>query len=174
MIELFVEGIAFDKYKKTVVLLRDGMRRFYVPIWIGPAEAMAIQMELEGKQPPRPMSHDLIRNILADLNAELANVVINDYRQDESLGTGIYYASIIINYRNLRHEIDARPSDAIALALRLKAAILVEDRVVEEAAIPMHKTHQSPPSRPPSQEDIDRFINLLDGVDLSGQSINDE
>lgn len=166
MIEMVVEGIAIDQSNKTLVLLRDQERKVYLPIWIGPAEAMSIQMELENKQPPRPMTHDLMSNILKELGVALERVTVNDYRDT------VYYATLTLSTKAGLQEVDARPSDAIALALRSKATIFVEERVAEEAAIPMK---EAPPEQAPtSRDEIDRFMKLIEGVDLSGSEVGKE
>ncbi len=169
MIEVCVEGIAIDQQNKTLVLLRDMEKTLYLPIWIGPAEAMSIQMELEHKQPPRPMTHDLMSNILRELGIGVSHVTVNDYRDT------VYYASLTLLTKGGAQEVDARPSDAIALALRSNATIFVEERVAEEAAIPMSDAQEvSSSEAPASQDDIDRFMRLIDGVDLSGSGVGKE
>lgn len=166
MIEMMVEGIAIDQQNKTLVLLRDRDKTVYLPIWIGPAEAMSIQMELENKQPPRPMTHDLMSNILRELGVGLEHVTVNEYRDT------VYYATLTLATTGGPQEVDARPSDAIALALRSKAAIYVDERVAQEAAIPMQEA--TPEQSPASRDEIDRFMRLIDGVDLTGSEVGRE
>ena len=169
MIEMCVEGIAIDQQNKTLVLLRDLERTLYLPIWIGPAEAMSIQMELENRQPPRPMTHDLMSNILRELGVGVAHVTVNDYRDT------VYYATLTLLTKGGEQDVDARPSDAIALALRSKATIYVDERVAQEAAIPMSDAQELESSgAPTSKDDIERFMRLIDGVDLSGSSVGKE
>ena len=166
MIEMMVEGIAIDQANKTLVLLRDREKTIYLPIWIGPAEAMSIQMELENKQPPRPMTHDLMSNILRELGVGLDHVTVIEYRDT------VYYATLTLATKGGPQDVDARPSDAIALALRSKASIYVEERVAEEASIPMQDSTTE--AAPTSKDEIDRFMRLIDGVDLTGSEIGKE
>lgn len=172
MIEMSVEGIGIDPSNNPLVLLRDSERKVFVPIWIGPAEAVSIQMELDSKQPQRPMTHDLITNILRDLNIKLVKVTVNDFSDS------VYYASLHLqvgrNEDNV-HEVDARPSDAIALALRTRARILVAEDVAQKTGIQVEET--TLPGLPgaggdaeinsaPPVEEISKFSRLLEGVDL--------
>ena len=161
MIEMTVEGIGIDPSNNPLVLLRDSQRKVFVPIWIGHAEAVSIQMELDDKQPQRPMTHDLMANILRDLNVRLVKVTVNDFNDS------VYYASLHLQIgRNDEklHEIDARPSDAIALALRAQCTILVAEGVAAKAGIAVEETPVEAEDAPP--EEIDKFSRLLEGVDL--------
>jgi bifunctional DNase/RNase len=121
---LKVEGVAVDRENQPVVVLRDLSGKHELPIWIGPAEAVAISVELEGRKPPRPMTHDLIRNILAELQVGLAQVVITDLREKT------YYARLILRTNGHERAIDCRPSDAIALALRAGAPIFISEHLL--------------------------------------------
>ncbi|MDX1619146.1 MAG: bifunctional nuclease family protein, partial [Balneolaceae bacterium] len=105
----------------------NGNRR--LPIIIGTFEAQAIALELEHIKPPRPMTHDLLKNVIQSFGAELNQVFIND------LSEGTFYAQIIYNQNGEQLEQDARPSDAIALAIRFNAPIFVTDEILEEAGI---------------------------------------
>ena len=140
----------------------------FVPIWIGPAEAVSIQMELDSKTPQRPMTHDLITNILQELGAKLVRVTVNDFADS------VYYASLHLQLgrgeSNLQ-EIDARPSDAIALALRTNAQFLVADDVAAKTGIAVSEETPALPeasvdSVKPEAEDLDRLARLLEGIDL--------
>lgn len=159
MIEMQVEGIGIDESKNTLVLLRDGQKRRFLPIWIGPAEAVSIAMELEQREPPRPMTHDLMTNILREIGAELKHVVVNDFRDKT------FFATITIQVGKALQEIDARPSDAIALALRSNAAIFVSEKVAESAAIVMQDGEYEDVGEA-SEEEVERFMKLVEGVDL--------
>jgi bifunctional DNase/RNase len=169
MIEMTVEGIGIDPSNNPLVLLRDQERKMFVPIWIGPAEAVSIQMELDSKTPQRPMTHDLITNILQELGAKLIRVTVNDFADS------VYYASLHLEMgrgENGLQEIDARPSDAIALALRTNAQILVADDVAAKTGIAVSEEPVALPepsesdSVTPKDEDIDRLSRLLEGIDL--------
>ncbi len=106
---------------------QNGSRR--LPIIIGSSEAQAIALELENIKPPRPMTHDLMKNLVTNFNSKVKKVLIND------LAEGTFYARIIIEHRDELHEIDARPSDAIALAVRFGSPIHVSENVLKEAGI---------------------------------------
>ncbi|MCC7230196.1 MAG: bifunctional nuclease family protein [Fimbriimonadaceae bacterium] len=126
LVEVQIEGVFAAESNGSIsrfVLLSDGDRK--LPILIGPYEAQAISLPLEGTRPDRPMTHDLIRAILDRLNLTLDRVVIDD------LWNTIYYAKLYIRTDKEEIEIDARPSDAIALAVRFDAAIFVADGILE-------------------------------------------
>jgi len=111
-----------------VVLLEDEMGRI-VPIFVGLSEAISIHHALSGELAPRPMTHDLFISVLESLSASITNVLIDD------LDGGIYYARLTIRSEGRQNEIDARPSDCLALALRAKAPIEIRERVVADASI---------------------------------------
>ena len=111
-----------------VVILKDMDGSHYLPILIGPFEATAIALALEGAPVPRPLSHDLMRNILETLSANLEQVVIHDIKDST------FFAKLIVRTNGEMQEIDARPSDGIALALRVPAPIFVSDKIVLEEA----------------------------------------
>ncbi len=170
MIEMVVEGIGIDPQNQPLVLLRDEERKTFVPIWIGPAEAVSIQMELDNRQSQRPMTHDLIANILNDLGVSLLKVTVNDFSEQ------VYYASLHLQTpggSSEVQEIDARPSDAIALALRAKCAIWVNAEVAEKTGIQIEEAiedaNDETDQTEDSPEEIDKFLKLLEGVDLGGE-----
>jgi bifunctional DNase/RNase len=119
MIELTVETVAIDSNNAPVVVLRDPTGQRRLQIWIGPAEAVAITAELEGQKWPRPMTHDLIRNILAELQVKVVKLIISDMREQT------YFARLIVKTDGLTKDIDCRPSDGIAIALRTSAPIFI-------------------------------------------------
>jgi bifunctional DNase/RNase len=122
-----VRRVALDQQNNPVVLLVDEGETIALPIWIGQAEAMAIAMRLQGVQPPRPMTHDLLQTILEQLSATVTRIVVTDVRDQT------YFAEIHLARNGTALVIDSRPSDAIALALRVEAPILVEDKVAAQA-----------------------------------------
>lgn len=131
MIEMYVMGIALDSRTGTpIVVLNDKENRRALPIWIGTAEASAIIRQLENIKTARPMTHDLLFNVIESVGYLISRVEINDLSSDT------YYASIYLKHKD-GHEkvIDARPSDAIALALRSKASIFATSNVVAEGTI---------------------------------------
>lgn len=125
MLRMTVEGVGFDHQKQTVVVLKDWEGARLLPIWIGPAEARAIAIELEGARPARPLSHDLLLNIIAAVRGRVTRVVINDL-QDST-----FYATIDIDTPNGTHHIDSRPSDAIAVAVRAKCPVFVDGGAID-------------------------------------------
>ena len=110
-----------------IVVLRDTNGAAVLPIWVGIYEANAIALEIEKVQTPRPMTHDLLRNIITDLEGQVDRVVVCDLKDNT------FYAIIHLTVRGERIAIDARPSDAIALALRTRSPILVEESVIDNA-----------------------------------------
>ena len=152
MIEMTVAGIALDATNRRtpIVLLKDGAGRRALPIWIGDNEARAILMALENQRAPRPMTHDLMVNILNEWNMTLERVVIH------SLEDNTYYAVLTLRQGETRKEIDARPSDAIALALRCDCPIWVMEAVVADASIPV--------DRDADEEERQAFRRFLDAI----------
>jgi hypothetical protein len=127
-IEMKVSGLTIDPITNTpIVILKDFQEKKAIPIWIGIFEASAIATELEKIKFSRPMTHDLLRDVLVILDAEVARVEINDVRNNT------FYANIILKKDDHNYIVDARPSDAIALALRANAPIFVHDKVIEKA-----------------------------------------
>ncbi len=130
MREMTVYGVSFEPIgKQPIVLLKTVDEDRFVPIWIGHAEAAAILMKLQGATPPRPMTHDLLTNVIAELQGEIVNVAVTELRDNT------YHARITIVQDGRQMEIDSRSSDAIALAVRCEAQILVSEEVIEESSI---------------------------------------
>ncbi len=133
MIPVRVHGVGMSPYNQGfVALLMDDRYNKWLPIYVGSFEAQAIAMELDNVDPPRPMTHDLIAELIDNLNATIKRIVIT------ALKEGTFYAEIIIKSPDSDKEItiDARPSDSIAIALRVGAKIFVEEDVMDEASIP--------------------------------------
>ncbi len=117
-----------------VVILKDLEGKRFLPILIGPFEATAIALALEGTTVPRPLSHDLMRNLLESLSASLEQIVIHDIKDST------FFAKLILRSNGESQEIDARPSDGIALALRMHAPIFVSDKIVLEESVADRKS----------------------------------
>jgi len=170
-----VEGIGFDHLRQTVVVLKDWDGRKALPIWIGPNEARAIANELEGLKPPRPSTHDLLLACIKAARGHVVRVLVNDLQE------ATFYATIDIDTPwGVRH-IDARPSDAIAVAVRAKCPVFVAgpvmDALIDADAIgsPQSASEDDedeprglPPAPPALEEaldehddDIDRFRRLI-------------
>jgi hypothetical protein len=128
MLEMKVKGLTLDPLTNMpIVILKDLEEERALPIWVGIFEANAIALEMESVPTPRPMTHDLIKNILEGIQAEVSRIVINDL-QDNT-----FYAVILLSFNGTEVTIDSRPSDAIALALRVDAPIFVAKKVLDEA-----------------------------------------
>jgi bifunctional DNase/RNase len=127
-IEMTIKGLMIDPVTNMpIVILKDKEGARVLPIWVGIFEANAIALQIENISTPRPMTHDLMKNLLGDLDASVEKVVVNDLRENT------FYAMIYIHRGGEIVAVDSRPSDAIALALRAKAPIYVEESVVESA-----------------------------------------
>jgi uncharacterized protein len=132
MIEMNVAGIALDATTRVpIVLLKDSTERRALPIWIGQNEARAILSVLEHQSPARPMTHDLLGSCLTTLGVTLERIIIH------SLQDNTFFAVLTLKQGEATHQMDARPSDAIALALRLNCPIWVMEEVVADASIPV-------------------------------------
>lgn len=132
MIEMSVAGIAVDAGSRNpIVLLRDSSQRRQLPIFISHEQARSIQSALEGEKPSRPMTHDLIANFLSAWDLTLQRVVI------QALRDNTFYAVMTVGKGDKKKELDARPSDAISVALRMNAPIWVLEEVVVNAAMPV-------------------------------------
>ncbi len=128
LIKMTVRGIALDPITNMpIVILKDPEDRRALPIWVGIFEANAIALELEKVSTPRPMTHDLLKNILDGLGITVQQITVNDLKENT------FYATIDLNYNGRVVSIDSRPSDAIAIALRTNAPIFVAENVVAQA-----------------------------------------
>ncbi|MEO6991131.1 MAG: bifunctional nuclease family protein [Candidatus Baltobacteraceae bacterium] len=137
-----------------VVILKDLEGKRFLPILIGPYEATAIAIALEGTAVPRPLSHDLMRTMLESLHASLEQIVIHDIKDST------FFAKLVVRTNGSTQEIDARPSDGIALALRMQAPIFVSDKIVLEESISDKRTEQEEMAR------FKRFIEDLKPSDF--------
>lgn len=127
-IEMTIKGLMVDPITNMpIVLLRDKEGQKVLPIWVGVFEANAIALQIENITPQRPMTHDLLNNVIHDLKADIQKIVVSDLKENT------FYALIYLTIGGEVMAVDARPSDAIALALRARAPIFVEDRVIENA-----------------------------------------
>ncbi|HEV2291807.1 MAG TPA: bifunctional nuclease family protein [Gemmatimonadales bacterium] len=158
MIEVVVAHLGLDRTTNApVVILREKEGARMVPIWIGPSEASAIAMELQGFKPPRPMTHDLLRQVLLGLGADLQRVVVTAVKGNT------YFAELHLRRGDDRVQVDARPSDGIALAVRTHAPIFTSDELLAEA--------EAAPSGPVPEQRLDaeqlkRYLENLDPEDF--------
>ena len=154
-IEMTIKGLMVDPITNTpIVILRDSDGQRVLPIWVGIFEANAIALQIENVATPRPMTHDLLRNVIQDLKATVDRIVVCDV-QDNT-----YYALIYVTRNGESMAIDARPSDAIALALRTRAPIFVEETVIDHA-----KTVDFAADKPDSER-LHKWLESLDPEDL--------
>lgn len=130
-----------------VVILKDQDGKRFLPILIGPFEATAIALALEGAPVPRPLTHDLMRTVLESLDARLEQVIIHDIRE------ATFFAKLVVRTNGDLQEIDARPSDGIALALRMSAPIYVSDKIVLEESVPEKKGDEA---------EVERFKKFIE------------
>jgi uncharacterized protein len=130
MIETVVESIRVSLVSNhRVVILKEVEGQRHLPIWIGQFEAEAIAVELQGMGSPRPLTHDLLKSVISELGGRVNRILVTDLNRD------VFYARIVVEINGRSLEIDSRPSDAIALAVRVKAPILVEDDVMARAGV---------------------------------------
>jgi hypothetical protein len=149
---MVIYGVSFDMVgKQPIVLLKAVDTNKFLPIWIGHPEAAAILMKLQGASTPRPMTHDLVTEMLAQLEARVTRITVTELRDNT------FYASITIQMDGTEIEVDSRPSDAIALAVRAEAPIYADDRVIEESAIEFEGEESE-------EEIVDEFRKFLDQV----------
>jgi bifunctional DNase/RNase len=128
MVKMEIKGLLMDPVSNMpVVILRDLDKGLFLPIWVGIFEANAIALEMEKVATPRPMTHDLLKNLLTELDTRVDRVVINDLRENT------FFARIHLTRGDATLSVDSRPSDAIALALRARAEIFVEEMVLEKS-----------------------------------------
>jgi bifunctional DNase/RNase len=130
MIEMSIDSIRVSMMNyQRVVILREKDSERYLPIWIGPAEADAITIKLQGIISPRPLTHDLMESIISKLGARVKSVIVSDLQNDT------FYARLILDVKGDALELDSRPSDAMAIAIRADAPIYVEESVLERVGI---------------------------------------
>lgn len=133
MIRVTVDSIRVNLLTQSrMVMLREVDNRRYLPIWIGQFEAEAIGSAMQGHEPPRPLTHDLLRNVITELGANVQYISVMEL-QDNT-----YYARIVVEVRGVQREIDARPSDAIALGIRVDAPIYVAEQVMDQAGVTLN------------------------------------
>jgi bifunctional DNase/RNase len=162
---MLIYGVSFDLVgKQPIVLLKTADGNKFLPIWIGHPEAAAILMKLQSQAPPRPMTHDLLSDMLEQLEAQVVRITVTELRENT------FYAQITVQQDGREIEVDSRPSDAIALAIRAEAPIYAADRVIEESAIEFE-------GEDVDQEQLDaevaKFRNFLDEVTPEDFAVED-
>ncbi len=176
MIEMTIDSIRVSlmNYQRVVILKEKDADR-YLPIWIGPAEADAIAVKLQDVTVPRPLTHDLLRSVIDVLGATVSSIIVSELKNDT------FYAKIVLSVDGGQTEVDSRPSDALALAVRANVPIFAEEIVLDKAGILLDKETGKPlqdmetggvEGKKPSEEEIKRmsafydFINTLDLEDF--------
>ena len=150
-IEMTIKGLMVDPVTNMpIILLRDADGQKVLPIWVGIYEANAIALQIENVSTPRPMTHDLLKNVITDMRARVQKIVVSDLKDNT------FYALIYLDVNGDTVAIDARPSDAIALALRARAPIFVEESVIDNAK-PFDPSGDKP--------DTDRLQKWLENLD---------
>ena len=150
---MHIYGVSFDLVgKQPIVLLKTADGNKFLPIWIGHPEAAAILMKLQSQAPPRPMTHDLLSDMLEQLEAQVVRITVTELRENT------FFASITLSVNGREVEIDSRPSDAIALAVRSGAPIYAAEEVISESAIEFeHDVDES-------EDVVEKFKEFLDQV----------
>lgn len=150
MIELTLIGVRVElPANQPIVLLKEREGERYLPIWIGAAEATAIALAMQGVTPPRPMTHDLMKNVLEELHVQVDRIEITELRE------GTFYAMIHMTRNGAAHEVSSRPSDAIALAVRASVPIFAHEEVLGEASVVI---------RDDDEQEVERFKQFLEDV----------
>jgi bifunctional DNase/RNase len=156
MVEVTVDRILLNPIAEyRVVILKEIGAERYLPIYIGRFEADAIAIRLQGHEHHRPLTHDLLNNMIAELGGEVSHILVNDMRNDT------FYARIFVNMNGQQLNIDSRPSDAIALAVRCDAPIFVEEEVMKTGITP-----EPDISEGVEGEELDAFRDFVDSLDL--------
>lgn len=179
MVEMVVESVRVNlQTHHRVVVLKDKELDRYLPIWIGNNEADAIVMQLQQVAVPRPQTHDLLKSIITGMGGNVNRIIVNDLNDD------IFYARILIDVDGRQVEIDSRPSDAIALAVRVQAPIFVEDSVLQKAGVTLDneqsESKEAGTGKPPDEEELKKlsafrdFINTLDLDDLGRSDLGSQ
>ncbi len=154
-VEMTIKGLMVDPVTNMpIIILRDQEGQRVLPIWVGVFEANAIALQIENIATPRPMTHDLLRNVITDLKAQVRKIVVSDLKDNT------FYALIYLTVNGDTVAVDARPSDAIALALRVRAPIFVEDAVINSA-----KSLDFTPDKADSER-LQRWLESLNPEDL--------
>ncbi|MBI2871756.1 MAG: bifunctional nuclease family protein [Chloroflexi bacterium] len=161
MPEMLIDSIRVSlmNYQRVVILKEKDADR-YLPIWIGPAEADAIAVKLQDVSVPRPLTHDLLTSVIQSLGAAVSHIVVSDLHNDT------FYAKVILNVDSRQVEVDSRPSDAIALAVRVKAPIFVEESVLEKAGILLDEGGETGKVKDDDLRRLSAFKDFINSLDL--------
>ena len=168
MLEMMIDSIrvSLQNYAQRVVILKEKDSNRFLPIWIGAPEAESIAMKLQEVAAPRPLTHDLLRSIIASLGATVSRIIVSELNNDT------FYAKIVLQVNGTTMEVDSRPSDAIALAVRSDAPIFADDAVVEKAGVRMDEETGKPitsggddEARPVKEEELKSLSAFTDFIE---------
>lgn len=155
MLEMVIYGVSFDMVgKQPIVLLKTLAGNRFLPIWIGHPEAAAILMRLQGATPPRPSTHDLMMQAIEELDGEVSQVAITELRDNT------FFAQVTVDVAGAERQLDARPSDALALAVRADAPIFASEQIVAESGIEFEQED----ANADSSEVVEQFRSFLEDV----------
>ena len=166
MHEMQIYGVSFDLVgKQPIVLLKTAEGNKFLPIWIGHPEAAAILMKLQSASTPRPMTHDLVTDMLDQLGAQVVRITVTELRENT------FFAQITVQQDGSEVDIDSRPSDAIALAIRADAPIFAADEVIEESAIEFEGDEVN---QEDLEKEVSKFKQFLDHVTPDEFAVGEE
>ena len=166
MVEVTIDSIRVSLMSQhRVVILKDVDSERYLPIWIGPCEADAITVELQEVEVARPLTHDILTNVIQELGADVSHILVRDLRDD------VFYAFIVLDQNGTKLEVDTRPSDALAVAVRASVPIFVEDDVMDQAGIVPEPELEAEDSDV-DDERLSAFADFVDTLDL--EDLDDE
>jgi bifunctional DNase/RNase len=161
MVEVTIDSIRVSLMTQhRVVVLKETDTDRYLPIWIGPFEADAITIQLQGVQVPRPLTHDLLKSFIRELGVNVSHVLVSDLRNDT------FFAQIVVDVNGKSMQIDSRPSDAIALAVRVGAPIFVSEQVMGLASITPEQGLSTEGMSPEEEQGLDAFRDFVDSLNL--------
>lgn len=161
MIEVVIDSIRISLVSQhRIVMLKDIDSEQQLAIWIGPCEAEAITIELQNTEVARPLTHDLLKNSIEAMGGTISHILVNDLRDQ------VFYATLFIDVDGELQEIDCRPSDSIALAVRAKVPIFIEEHVMEDAGIVPEPDIQEEVDEDESLDAFSDFVDTLDFDDL--------
>jgi uncharacterized protein len=160
MVEVTIDSIRVSLMSQhRVVILKDVDSDRYLPIWIGPCEADAITVTLQEMEVSRPLTHDLLKNVIGEMGGEVEYIAISDLRND------VFYARIVMGAGGKRLEIDSRPSDALALAVRLHVPVYIEETVMDKAAV-LPEEEMETETAAGEETRLDAFKDFVESLDL--------
>lgn len=163
MVEVTIDSVRVSLMSQhRVVVLKEVNGERFLPIWIGPFEADAITIQLQGVEVNRPLTHDLLKSVISVLGGEVIHVKISDLHNDT------FYARVVVDVEGEAIEVDSRPSDAIALAVRCSSPVLVADHVMDRASIVPEEDARGEKEPQGATEDLDVFRDFVEGLDLEG------